>query len=215
MKYPVPLARTIRALAVLLAIPMLASCSALSALNDANTPRNVFELQAPADLPARQGRMLARDIIIEEPTTSGALQTERIMIRPGALQAQYLPDVEWADPAPVMVQTLMLRALDSTQAFQYVGRKPLGPSGDFAIVTELIDFQAEQEPDADGARVVVRMITRIVRETDAEIIATRSFSASATAASLDDGALLGAFDAAAGRVISDFADWAVSSLGAG
>lgn len=210
-----PLAHTVRALALSLAVPMLASCSALSALTDATTPRNVFELQAPADLPARAGRMLARDVIIEEPTTSGALQTDRIMIRPGALQAQYLPDVRWADPAPVMVQTLMLRALDSTQAFQYVGRKPLGPSGDFAIVTELIDFHAEQDPGADSARVVVRMITRIVRERDTAIVATRSFAASASATSLDDEALLGAFDAAAGRVISEFAAWATSSLGAG
>jgi cholesterol transport system auxiliary component len=154
-------------------MPLLASCGTLSAIGDATTPLDVLMLEPPDDLPVRQGRPLQRDIIVEEPTASGALATERIMIRPGAFQAPYLPGVRWSDPAPVMVQTLMLRALDATGAFQYVGRRPLGPGGDFAIVTE-----------------------------------------SAPAASLDDLALAVAFDEAAGRVISEFATWTLSTLGA-
>jgi cholesterol transport system auxiliary component len=202
--------------AVLLAalVPVLASCSAVSALNSAATALDVLELQPPADLPVVQRRPLARDVIIEEPTTGGALATDRIMVRPAPLQASYLPGVRWSEAAPVMLQTLMLRTLDRTQAFQYVGRRPLGPGGDFAIVTELVDFQAELAPDGDSARVVVRMISRIVREQGLAIVATRTFTASETAASLDDAELAAAFDAATGRVMSDFAVWTLSSLGA-
>jgi ABC-type uncharacterized transport system auxiliary subunit len=131
-------------------LPALAACGAVSALSDATTPMEVIVLEAPSDLPLRQGRPLPRDIIVEEPTAGGALNTDRIMIQPGALQAQYLPDVRWSDPAPVMLQTLMLRSLDQTAAFQYVGRRPLGPGGDFAILTEIVDFQAELSPDGDS-----------------------------------------------------------------
>jgi cholesterol transport system auxiliary component len=202
--------------AVLLAalVPVLASCSAVSALNSAATALDVLELQPPADLPVVQRRPLARDVIIEEPTTGGALATDRIMVRPAPLQASYLPGVRWSEAAPVMLQTLMLRTLDRTQAFQYVGRRPLGPGGDFAIVTELVDFQAELAPDGDSARVVVRMISRIVREQGLAIVATRTFTASETAASLGDADIAAAFDVATGRVMSDFAVWTLSSLGA-
>jgi cholesterol transport system auxiliary component len=202
--------------AVLLAalVPVLASCSAVSALNSAATALDVLELQPPADLPVVQRRPLARDVIIEEPTTGGALATDRIMVRPAPLQASYLPGVRWSEAAPVMLQTLMLRTLDRTQAFQYVGRRPLGPGGDFAIVTELVDFQAELTSDGDSARVVVRMISRIVREQGLAIVATRTFTASETAASLGDADIAAAFDVATGRVMSEFAVWTLSSLGA-
>ncbi|MDG4648519.1 ABC-type transport auxiliary lipoprotein family protein [Roseibacterium sp. SDUM158017] len=207
-------ARMVRAATVAAVLPMLASCSAISALGDAATPLEVIVLETPGDLPVRPGRPLRRDIIVEEPSTGGALATDRILIQPGPFQAQYLPGVRWSAPAPQVVQTLMLRALDATEAFQYVGRQPLGPGGDFAIVTELVDFQAVLGPEGETARVEVRMVARIVRERGVEIVASRTFAANAVAASLSDLDLAAAFDDAAGRVISDFALWTLSSLGA-
>lgn len=205
----------IRTLAVAAALPLaLTGCGAISAFGDATSPADVYELSTPGDLPVRQGRPQARDVIVEVPTTGGALATDRIMIRPAPLQAQYLPDIRWSEESPLMVQTLMLRALDRTGAFQYVGRRPLGPGGDFAIVTELVDFQAVLTPEADTAVVEVRVISRIVRERGAQVVASRSFAASEPAESLDDADLTAAFDAATGRVISDFTVWTLSSLGA-
>jgi cholesterol transport system auxiliary component len=204
-----------RPLALIALLPMvLASCGAVSALGDATQALDVYELSAPADLPVAR-RTLGRDVIIEVPTTGGALATDRIMIRPGPLQAQYLPDVRWSEEAPVMVQTLMLRALDATGAFQYVGRRPLGPGGDFAIVTELVDFQAELAADGETAEIVVRMVSRIVRERGVSIVASRTFATRERAASLDDADIAAAFDAATSRVISEFTLWTLGALGAG
>ncbi|AHM02782.1 Membrane lipoprotein lipid attachment site [Roseibacterium elongatum DSM 19469] len=206
------LVQTIRVLLLGLAVTALASCGALSALGDATEALDVYELRAPTDAPIAPGRRIAADVIIEVPTTSGALQTDRIMIRPDALAASYLPGIRWSEEAPVMVQTLMLRTLDATQAIRYVGRRPLGAGGDFAVVTELVDFQATPLPEGDSARVDVRMIVRIVRERNVRIVASRSFATSAMAPTLEDADLVAAFDTAAGRVMSDFADWALVSL---
>lgn len=203
-----------RRLALAAFLPMLASCGAVTALGDATTPLDVFVLQPPEDVPVRQARPLGLDVIVEEPSTGGALATDRILIQPSPLQAEYLPGVRWSEPAPVLMQTLMLRTLDGAQAFSYVGRQPLGAGGDYAIVTELVDFQAELNPDGETARVIVRMISRIVRERGVSIVATRTFASSAEAPSLDDEALVEAFDAAAGRAASEFAVWTLSSLGA-
>lgn len=205
------LSRILRPCLVALALPLLAGCSALGALGDVSQPLNVFDLQAPVT-PQIRGSAAPRDVVVELPETSGVLSTDRILIKPDALQAQYLPDVRWGDEVPVMLQTLMLRTLENTNGLRYVGRRPLGGSGDFAIVTELTDFQASLSAD-DSASVTIRMISRMVREEDVRILSSRTFTATVPAASLDDADLVTAFDAAADAVLLEFADWALGALG--
>lgn len=204
--------RLVRAAGLCLVLASLGGCAAISAVSSAATPLDVYELRAPAGIVATTRAPLPRDVIVEVPTTSGALDTDRIMIRPNALQAQYLPDVRWSETTPVMVQTLMLRAIEATGAVRYVGRKPLGVSGDYAVITEVVDFQAEVDPAGPGATVEMRLLVRVVREQDANIVASRTFAASAPAASTDTLAVIEAFNAASEQVFADFAGWMQSTL---
>lgn len=199
-----------KALAVT-SLSVLTGCAAISAVSDAATPLDVFELRAPDTITASRATA-ARDVIVELPTTSGALSTDRIMIRPNALQAQYLPDVRWSDPTPVMVQTLMLRAIEATGAVRYVGRTPLGPSGDYALVTEVIDFQAEVTPGTDAAVAEITLLVRMVRERDATIVASRTFSASAPSPSTETLAVIDAFNVASDQVLVELANWVRTTL---
>ncbi len=203
----------LRSFLLIALLPTLAGCGALGALGDASTPLDVYDLRAPQGAPVVQGGPLARDVTVELPTTSGVLQTDRILIRPDALQAQYLPDVRWGDEVPVMAQTLMLRALENTGGLRYVGRRPLAGSGDFAIVTELVDFQAELTGAEGAALVTLRMTSRLVRERDASVVASRTFVATAPAGSTATAALVDAFDRASDQWLVEFADWVMTSLG--
>lgn len=191
----------------------LGGCSAISSLNDASTPLEAYDLRAPADLPAVQGS-LRRDLVIEVPTSSGALDTDRIMIRPGPFQAQYLPGVRWIDPTPVMMQGLMLRAFEDTNALRYVGRRPLGGSGDFALVSELTDFHAELAPDGVGLTTRVRMTVRLVRESDATVLGSRTVQASAQAASSETLDVVGSLQLATSAALQDLLRWAFPLMGA-
>ncbi|MCF2872074.1 ABC-type transport auxiliary lipoprotein family protein [Octadecabacter sp. G9-8] len=194
-------------------LSVLGGCSAIGALGDATTPLSVFDLRAPANAPVARGGAAPVDITVELPTTSGVLDTDRIMIRPDALQAQYLPNVRWGDEVPVMMQTLMLRALENTNGARYVGRRPLAGSGDYAIVTELVDFQAEVGADGITTRVSIRMTSRLVRERDASIVSSRTFTAQEDAGSTETPAVIDAFDRASDAVLLDFADWTMSAIG--
>ncbi len=204
--------RLLRLAPALCALAMLTGCAALSAVNKVAVPLEVYELRPPAGLAQAPGRPRPLDVIVELPTTTGSLATDRIMIRPTALQAQYLPEVRWADPVPVMVQTLMLRTLEARGAVRYVGRRPLGASGDYALVTEVVDFHAELAPDGTTAAVTLALIVRLVREGDARIVASRSFRAAAPAVSTETPALIAAFDAAAAALLTDFAGWLPGAL---
>lgn len=192
---------------------LLSGCGAISAIGEATTPLDAYELRAPGEGPVARGRPLQRDLVIEIPNASGALDTDRIMIRPNPLQAQYLPRARWSDPAPVMLQTLMLRSIENTNALRFVGRRPLGGAGDFALIAELTDFHAELIPETDEAMIRMRMIARIVRESDASIIAMRTFSSSAPAESVETLALVESFNTAVEPLMQDLARWVLASLG--
>ncbi|ETX16119.1 ABC transporter [Roseivivax halodurans JCM 10272] len=196
--------------AVLLALALLPGCSALSALSDATSVLDVYELSAPEAVP--QGAQRPIDVIVELPTTTGALQTDRIMIKPSELQAQYLPDARWGEEVPVMVQSLMLRTLQETEAFRYAAREPLGLSGDIAIVSDIIDFQAVADPAGAGATVDLRLRVQLVQEEGVRILASRTLEGRARATSTETAAVVEAFDAASDALLTEFATWILARL---
>lgn len=187
-------------------LPMLAGCTALSALGEASQALEIYELRTPVTQ-SSTARPRAIELIVEEPVASGALASERIMIRPTPLQAQYLPGVRWADTAPVMVQTLLVRSLTETGALSSVGRRPVGTTADFAVLGELTDFQAETDSDGDISSVRIRLVLRIVREDDARVVATRSFVASEAATATDADSIVAAFDRANATLLSEIVPW--------
>ena len=188
----------------------LGGCAALSGLGG-GPALDAFELRAPANPPVA-GRSLARDLVVETPEAGPALDLDRIMIRPNPLQAQYLPGARWTGDAPVMMQRLMVRTLQDANAFRFVGRRPLGPGADFALVSELTDFQAEDT--ADSTIVRIRLVARLVREQDATVIASRSFTATTPIESLDTLVVVQSFNTATDSLMRDLSTWVQSTLGA-
>lgn len=203
----------IRAAMLVLVTLTFGGCAALSSLNDAGTPLDAYDLRAPADLPTVQGS-LRRDLVIETPTTGGALDTDRIMIRPGPLQAQYLPGSRWTDTAPVMLQSLMLRAFEDTNALRYVGRRPLSGSPDYVLVSELTDFQAVVGAGGDSVTTQVRLVVRLVRDSDGSIVGSRTIQQTAVAASTETLAVVESFNLATAAALRELTGWALRRMGA-
>lgn len=195
----------------LLALLSLGGCSALSAIGGATAPLDAYEVRAPNV--ASAGRTRGLDVIIELPVASGAIATDRILIRPSATEVAYLPGARWTEPAPEMMQSALVAGLESAGAFRYVGRRPLGSSGDIAVVSNLDTFHAETVADSPSAVIRVKLIGRLVRERDAAVIGTRTFSASATAADTEAESVVAAYNAAAGEVIDAMLKWIVAARG--
>lgn len=202
---------TLFALAILALLP---GCSALSALSGAATPLDAYDLAAPTEAPEAR-RSSARQLVVELPTAPGALSNDRILIRPHPLQAAYLPDAKWAEEVPIMLQTLLVRTFEDSNGFRYVGRRPLGVSGDYALLTELTDFQAEAAADGKTATIRLRLTARLVREDDAAVLSSRSFTNSADVASTETLDLVEGFNRANQALLSDVSNWVLSSLNIG
>ena len=193
------------------AATMLSGCSALSALSGAATPLDSFDLAAAANGPVARNTS-SRQLVVELPNAPGALANDRILIRPHPLQAAYLPDAKWAEDVPVMLQTLLVRSFEDSNAFRYVGRRPLGASGDYALLSEITDFQAEASPDRKTATIRLRLTARLVREDDAAILSSRSFTSSAEVGSTDTLALVEGFNLANEIMLKDVTEWTLGAL---
>lgn len=196
----------------LAAAALLSGCSAISALNGAATPLQSYDLQAPGDAPVARST-LARQLVVEVPTAPGGLMTERIMIRPRPLQAQYLTDGQWGSEAPLMMQTLIVRTLEDSNGFRYVGRRPLGSFGDYVLISELTDLHAEAAAEGDGATIRVRLTARLVRESDASVLSTRTFNTSFPVATTETIDLVEGFNSATQLMLKDLSGWVLSTLG--
>lgn len=196
--------------AALAAVSLLPGCAAIGALTGGGSARDAYELRGnlPPDRAAARSPL---HVIVEPPIVSGALDTQRILIRPNRFQAQYLPDGEWTDTPAKMLQTALVREIDGTGAFAYVGREPLGAGGDYALVTEITDFQPELTA-AGAVENHLRVSAKMVREVDVTVIAQRVFEARVPAGSTATTALVPALDAGMNRITGEMTGWALSVL---
>lgn len=200
----------LRPLLAVLVAAALSGCAAIGSLNTAAAALDAFELRAPADVPVARSQQ-GIDFIVEVPSASGAIDTDRILVRPTATQVAYLPDARWTAAAPVMLQSALVETFLRSNAFRYVGRRPLGVSGDVALVSDLVDFGAEVR--GDGAVIEVTLVARLVREEDAAITATRTFTRSVPVPDTRSATILAGYEAATGALLSDVAAWVLSTRG--
>ncbi|NNU80883.1 ABC transporter [Halovulum dunhuangense] len=205
-----PLPLPLRAATIGTAMLALGGCTALDSFTASTRPLDTYELTpATTDAP---GRGLGPNVYVEEPAGSGAIATDRIAVKPDALQVRYLPDGRWADPATEHVQLLLVRSLAATGRFGVVTGQTGGPIPDWVLVSDLQDFHARLGPEGEGASATVTLRLSAIRDADRQAVASRVFTRTATAASTATNDLVASFDAALGAVLSDAAAWAVTTM---
>jgi len=208
------LARTGRAAALSLALGALAGCAALSTIGNATRALPTYELRA-ASFASASAAPSSRTVLLAPPTSSTALSTDRVMIRPSTLLVEYLPDARWADAAPAHAQELLSRSIANTGALAHVGTDVAGPLPDFVVLTDVQAFQAEITGPglSPPARVRIRLRLTIVRDIDRRMVGSRVFERVVDAPDLSTPTLMLAFDAAMNALLQDAAVWVVSSTG--
>jgi cholesterol transport system auxiliary component len=182
---------------------ILSGCAALSSVEQASRPLSAYDLtplMAVQDLGTARGH-----ILIETPDASGAIDTDRIMVKPGRLEVQYLPDVKWVETAPALLQRLIVESLTARGGFALVASRDFGPSPDFVLVADLIAFQAEVA--GETANVHIRAVATLIRDRDRRILSTQNFDRRAPASSADAPDIVAAFDEANAALLEDLAGW--------
>lgn len=191
---------------------LLSGCGALGAVSDATTQMDAYTL-SPATFQTDRASG-SRHLVVELPTAAGALATDRILIKPIPFQAQYLPDGRWSEPAPALVQTLLVASFQNAGGFRLVGRDGAGLMPDYTLMTELQQFQAEPvDATATTLTVKISAMMTLIRESDRQIVATRQFSSTADVAADDSLSLLSGFDRALQSVLQEAVLWTRGQAG--
>ncbi len=187
----------------------LSGCGTLSAVSDATESLDAFTLSPAQQTAAVGGRL---HIVVPPPTAGGAIATDRILVKPNRLQAAYLPGGRWVDPAPILIQSLVVASLQNSGGFRLVGRDDAGLSPDLTLLLDLTQFQAEA-PAIEGAPWTVRVAlsATLVDEQDRSIAATRRFEATSDAPGDGTIVIVSAFETATRQVLGELTGWVVRS----
>lgn len=204
----------IRPLLVTLVIATLGGCTGLDTLRQASKPNDLY-LLTPKSTFSSSLPHIQKQIVVQEPTATAAVNTDQIAIQPTPLQVQYLPRARWVDRAPLIVQALMVESYENSGKVAAVGRSTVGLRADYVIVPDLREFQGlvvgETENDKT-VRVEVRMNIKIIDEYEDKIIASSSFREYVVSASDQTPDLVEAFDIALGKTMRDAVEWSVRKI---
>lgn len=191
----------------------LGGCSTISSVNKAARNLDAYELN-PLPIAAVATRPSSRILFVAEPTVSGATGSERIVVKPDALQVTFLGDGRWVETAPVHIRNLLARSFANSGRLTMSTTSSIGPLPDYTLLTDVDHFQAEILPrgSAAPAQVVVGMTLTLVRDADSSLIATRRFYRVVAAADTDAPAIAAAFDAAMTPLLRDATSWGLSVM---
>jgi len=161
----------------------------------------------PPDLPR-----VAAQLVIAEPTTGRALNTDRLVLKPSREQIKYFAGVRWVALAPKMIQTLLVESFENSGKIVAVGRQAITLQSDYLLISELREFQAEYIKDREIPEVVVAISARIVRQSQARIVDTRTFRIAVPAADGDMRTIVKAFDRGLGKVLKRMVVWSLTTI---
>ena len=190
----------------------ITGCAGLQTLQSVTEPTDLYDLTPKSSydesLPA-----ITAQLVIEEPTAASSVNTDHIAIKPNSYQVQYFPDARWVDRAPLLVQTLLVESFENTGKVAAVGRRAIGLTSDFTLITELREFQAMVSDDENGSIFVdVQLNMKIIQEPYGLIVASKSFEQRQLAASSEMLSVVEAFDVALGKTMGRSVDWAVRRI---
>lgn len=193
--------------AVLLGVAglLLGACAVLSAGED---PPNLYTLTPKSTFDATLPQVTWQ-LVVETPTAAAYINTSRIALAMTPTSADYYARAAWTDRAPLMVQTLMVESLENSRRIVGVGRDPLAVRPTYVLQSELREFQAEYF-HGKPPLVHVRIVARLVRQSDRQIVASRGFERCVRAGSDQVPVVVQAFDEALGGVLKGLVAWTLT-----
>ncbi len=180
----------------------LAGCQLIDAATEPTdlytvTPKSTFDPSLPA---------VYWQLAVEVPVAAANLNTGRIAIAMTPTSTDYYAKTAWTDRAPLMVQTRIVDSFENTRKIVAVARELIGLRANYVLQPDLRNFEAlyyyGQPPI-----VRVRIIAKLVRMPDRQIIGVGSFERCVRARADKIPQVVQAFDQALGSVLKQLVSW--------
>jgi cholesterol transport system auxiliary component len=152
--------------------------------------------------------MLRKRLVVDIPTASESLDTDRIALVRDRTRFDYYANSLWTDRVPLLVQTLLVDAFESDSGIAEVGRDAEAVTPDYLLQTEIRSFEAVYTGPADQPpSAVITCDFGLIKMPDHRILAHTLITNSAVASRNNLDSVVEAFDVALGKMLADCVDW--------
>lgn len=167
-----------------------------------------YDLNAPRDFAGAKGRTKAQ-ILIPVPSAVKALDTDSIAVKSDAKVITYLPDGQWSDRLPVLLQARIIEAFENSGRVKAIGRPGEGLLINYQISTNVRAFQLNVDGQSQG---VVEIAAKIINDTNGRVVATRTFRSTAPTPRDDVDAAVKGINRALSVVLVDLVEWVLTRI---
>ncbi len=181
---------------------VLMTLAALGAGCTGPAPSATFDLTAPSGFGQIAGGRA--HLVVAEPTTVQALDSDRIIVREAAGAISFLGGAQWADRMPRLVQTRLIQTFENGSRLGAVGRPGERIVPDLQLNTDVRSFSV----DSGTREVVVEISAKLVNDRSGKVRAARLFVSRLPLASVDGPSAAQALDRALSLVLVDIVRWA-------
>lgn len=169
-----------------------------------STPVPTYDLIAPRDFGhVRPARGL---IEVTVPTALQSLDTEKIVAEPTPGVVTYLPDAQWSDRLPKLLQARIIEAFENGARIRTVARAGDRVNADVQLVTDIRQFGIE------GNEAVVELSVKLIGARGGRINAAKVFTARVPAATTANGAAASDLNRALASVLVDLVHWTAGKI---
>ena len=187
-------------LKLLIMVVLLSSCVSNPA------PREIYNLTAPSNF-SISGSIDAQ-LLVVQPKAVLALNSKSIAVISRDNQISYFPQAAWSDDLSNLIQTRIVEAFQSTDRVKGVGTPGQGMTVDYRLVTEISEFQFNE----DDNMVHVAFFVKIINERDGVVLASDKFTASEVINSKVLNRAVKGMNTALDRILIEIVKWSFIQL---
>jgi len=187
--------------ALLLALALaLTACTGSLLESSADTPET-YRLAGEAF--ADRGERLPLALAVARPRAAPALDTERMAVVRTDSRFDYFAGVRWSEPAPQMLQQMLVRGLAADGRFEAVVAAPSRVPVDLLLDVELRRFEAVYPSDAAAPEVRTELHVSVIDPREGRRLASFGAAGSAVATENRRAAVVDAFERATAAAVRE------------
>lgn len=185
---------------MVVALALLAAGCA--AFGGAEGPPPTYDLSAAEQFP-RGLRAPRGQLVIPDATAVGALDSDKIVVRPAEGEVAALADAQWVERLPRLVQARAVQSFENARRIRAVGRPGDRIAADYQLLLDIRAFEIA----VNGPVAEVVIAAKIVGDSSGRIIAGRVFTARVPTGATQGAPAVAALDEAWRKVVTDIVLW--------
>ncbi|SEQ35310.1 cholesterol transport system auxiliary component [Faunimonas pinastri] len=164
-------------------------------------PSSIYDLKAPPAFTVR-GTSSAQ-LLVPTPTTLKSLDNNRIAARPTEQEYAYLPQANWVDSLPRLLQTRLSETLQNTGRVHAAAVPGQGLLIDYQIIVDIRAFELTRE----GA--VADLDVKLMNDKTGRVVSSREFRAVAPVQGRAAEAVVAGLDQSMASVFEQITNWVI------